>query len=125
MAGALYPGRPFSFNVKCIVFTAAVAGGYWWFPPRKWWVLALLSWLPYVAMAWYDHAYDCRDRMDPTLVPFGRFLFLPFKPDSYKREYTKMADAQVQTMQRTDHIIGWTLVVFAAAYVVHLYSKNL
>ena len=77
MSGGLYPGRPFAFNLKCIVFTAAVAGGYWWLPPRSWWVLLMLLWLPYVAMAWYDYMYDCRDKMGPTLVPFGRWLFLP------------------------------------------------
>lgn len=125
MAGGLYPGRPFSFNVKCIVFTAAVAGGYWYLPPRRWWALALLSWLPYVAMAWYDHAYDCQNKMDPTLVPFGRWLFLPFKPGPYKAEYAKMAQAQLDTMARLDHVLGWTLVVAAAAGTLYAYRKGL
>lgn len=111
MAGGLYPGRPFSFNLKCVVFTAAVCGGYWFLPPRRLWALAFLAWLPYVAMAWYDHAYDCRDKMDPTLVPFGRRLFLPFKPGAYKREYSKMAQAQLDLMSRVDHVVGWTLAV--------------
>lgn len=118
MAGGIYPGRPFSFNIKCIVFTAVVAGGYWALPPRRWWALALLLWLPYVAMAWYDYAYDCRDKMQPTLVPFGRTLFLPFKPAGYQREYSKMAQAQIDTMARLDHVVGWTLVVAAAAYAL-------
>lgn len=125
MAGGLYPGRPFSFNVKCIVFTAAVAGGYWYLPPRRWWALALLLWLPYVAMAWYDNLYDCRDKMGPTVVPFGRFLFLPFKPESYKREYRKMAQAQIDTMSRVDHVVGWTLVAACAGYVLYLYRRGL
>lgn len=117
MAGGLYPGRPFSFNLKCIVFTAAVAGGYWWLPRRSWWVLLTLLWLPYVAMAWYDYAYDCRDKMGPTLVPLGRYLFLPFKPPGYKAEFDKMAQAQKDTMNRLDHAVGWTALIALLAAV--------
>lgn len=118
MSGGLYPGRPFAFNVKCIVFTAAVAGGYWWLPPRSWWALLMLSWLPYVAMAWYDYTYDCRDKMGPTLVPFGRWLFLPFKPPGYRAEFDGMAQAQKDTMDRVDHAAAWTVLVLVAALVV-------
>ena len=115
MAGGLYPGRPFALNIKCIVFTAVVAGGYWYLPPRRWWALALLLWLPYVAMAWYDHYYDCADKMAPTVVPFGRWLFLPFKPQPYQREYSKMAQGQVDVMSRVDHVTAWTLLVLGLA----------
>ena len=118
MAGGIYQGRPFSFNLKCIVFTAAVAGGYWLLPPRRPWVLALLLWAPYVAMAWYDHAYDCRDKMGPTIVPFGRVLFLPFKPPGYRREFDAMAQSQKDAMARLDHVVGWTLLAGAAALVL-------
>lgn len=110
MAGGLYPGRPFSFNIKCIVFTMIVAGGYWALPPRRWWALAMLLWLPYVSLAWYDHWYDCRDKMSPTVVPFGRALFLPFKPGPYRREFDMMAQQQIRVMDRVDHVVGWTLV---------------
>jgi hypothetical protein len=123
MAGGLYPGRPFSFNVKCIVFTAAVAGGYWVLPPRRLWVLLLLLWLPYVAMAWYDHWYDCADKMSPTIVPFGRKIFLPFKPGPYRREFAHMAQAQIRQMDRLDHVAGWTLVVGVLAFVVARFGK--
>ena len=120
MAGGLYPGRPFAFNAKCIVFTLALAGGYWAAPRRNWWVLAFLLWMPYVAMAWYDYAYDCRDKMQPTIVPFGRYLFLPFKPPGYKAEYAKLADAQIQKMRSLDHAVGWTLAVGAVGVVAYV-----
>ena len=125
MAGGLYPGRPFSFNIKCIVFTAALAGGYWFLPPRRWWALALLLWAPYVAMAWYDELYDCSNKMEPTLVPFGRYLFLPFKPGPYKARYGKLAQAQIDTMRRLDHVVGWTAVAAAAGYTLYLYRRDL
>ena len=116
MAGGIYEGRPFSLNLKCIVFTAAVAGGYWFLPPRRWWVLAVLLWLPYVSMAWYDHVYDCRDKMGPTIVPFGRYVFLPFKPPGYKAEYAKMAQTKIDAMASLDHVAAWTLACLAAAW---------
>lgn len=124
MSGGLYPGNPFAFNVKCIVFTAAIAGGYWFLPPRAWWALALLLWLPYVAMAWYDHWYDCNDKLRPTVVPFGRTLFLPFKPEPYKREFHKMAQAQIDVMNSVDHVAGWTLVSALAAGTFYLWTRG-
>lgn len=114
MAGGIFPGRPFALNIKCILFTAAVAGGYWWLPHRSWLVLGLLLWLPYVAMAWYDYAYDCRDKMGPTLFPLGRYIFLPFKPPGYQAGMAQMTPDQLDTMDRLDHVTVWTLLVGAA-----------
>ena len=116
MAGGIFPGRPFAFNLKCILFTLAVAGGYWMSPPRNLLVLGFLMWLPYVAMSWYDYMYGCRDKMQPTIVPFGRYVFLPFKPPGYQAEYARMAQAQKDAMSRVDHAVGWTIVVAALAY---------
>lgn len=124
MAGGIYRGRPFAFNVKCIVFTALVAGGYWYLPPRRLWALGLLLWAPYVAMAWYDYTYDCADKMAPTIVPFGRWLFLPFKPPGYRAEYNKLAQSQIDSMSRLDHAIGWTLVLLVAAGLARLATRR-
>lgn len=118
MAGGLFPGKPFAFNVKCIVGTVLVAGGYWFLPPKNLWVLLFLLWFPYVAMAWYDYAYDCRDKMQPTLFPFGRYVFLPFKPPEYKAEFGRMDPQQIAAMDRLDHAAGWTLVIAVCAAVI-------
>ena len=123
MAGGIFPDRPFSLNAKCIAFTAALAGGYWYAPPRSWWVLGLLLWLPYVAMAWYDYAYDCRDRMRPTIVPFGRYIFLPFKPPDYKAEYDALSPAKKNAMARLDHVLVWTALVVGLGCVWSTLTK--
>lgn len=107
----MYTGRPFAFNVKCIVFTLVIAGGYWYVPPKNLWVLGALLWLPYVAMAWHDHLYRCADKMGPTLFPLGRYIFLPFKPPGYRDEYNKMAQHQKDIMSTMDHAIAWALLV--------------
>ena len=115
MAGGIFPHYPFQPNIKCVVLTAIIAGGYWWLPPKSVWVLVFLLWLPYVALAWYDYAYSCQFQMQPTLLPFGRWLFLPFKPPSYKKAYEDLPPEAKADMDTIDHITGWTLLVIAVA----------
>lgn len=118
MAGGIFPGHPFEFNLKCIVFTALIAGGYWVLPQKNLWVLLFLLWFPYIALAWYDYSYNCRDKLAPTVVPFGRYIWLPFKPQGYKDEFNKLADEQIQVMNRVDHLVGWTAVIGLTAWFV-------
>lgn len=118
MAGGLFPGKPFAFNWKCIVFTAILAGGYWYLPHKNIWVLLFLLWFPYIALAWYDYAYDCRNKLQPTIVPFGRYIWLPFKPPSYKAEFEKLEPEKIAAMDKLDHLVGWTALVVLAAIVL-------
>jgi hypothetical protein len=111
MSGGIFPGRAFQFNLKCIIFTFFIAAGYWFLPPRNFYVLVFLLWIPYVALAWYDYSYDCRDKMQPTVFPFGRYIFLPFKPQGYKNEFAKLSPEQINIMDQVDHITGWTILI--------------
>ena len=122
MAGGIFPGHPFEFNMKCILFTAAIAGGYWFLPPKNFWVLFFLLWFPYIAIAWYDYSYNCRDKLGPSVVPFGRYIWLPFKPQGYKDEFNKMADQQIQVMNKVDHLVGWTALI---SLLVFYFRKKL
>lgn len=123
MAGGIFPGKPFAYNVKCIVGTIVIAAGYWFLPPKNLWVLLLLLWLPYVAMAWYDYAYDCADKMQPTLFPYGRYVFLPFKPPGYQAEFATMEPEKHRAMDRLDHVTSWTLLVCAITAAVVYYVR--
>ena len=118
MAGGLFPGHPFSLNVKCIIFTAVLAAGYWFAPHKNLWVLAFLIWFPYIALAWYDYMYDCRDKLKPTLVPFGREIWLPFKPPGYKEEFKKMPADQIAAMNKLDHVLFWTIIAGAIGWYI-------
>ena len=124
MAGGIFPGRPFAWNIKCIIFTMFIAGGYWYLPPKNILILIFLLWLPYVALAWYDYSYDCKDKMMPTLFPLGRKIFLPFKPSGYKQEFEKMPKEQIETMNRLDHIVTWSLLIIAI-YFSYSYRREL
>ena len=116
MAGGLFPGRPFVFNVKCIVFSLLLSLGYWFAPHRNLWILAFLIWFPYIALAWYDWAYKCQDKLHPTVVPFGRYIWLPFKPPDYKDEFNNLDQGTIDVMNQVDHLTGWTLVAAAATW---------
>jgi hypothetical protein len=118
MAGGIFPGQPFKFNVKCIVFTALLAGGYWYLPYRKIWILLFLLWFPYIAMAWYDYMYTCKDKLEPTAIPFGRYIWLPFKPKGYKDKFNKLPKEKIQIMDRVDHVTGWTILIGVLTYFI-------
>jgi len=123
MAGGIFPGAPFRFNIKCVIFSAALAGGYWFAPSKNLFVLFFLLWFPYIAMAWYDYMYDCRNKLGPTIVPFGRYMWLPFKPPGYKAEFDKMSESQIGLMGRVDHLVGWTIVLLVLAYSFRTLNK--
>ena len=116
MAGGIFPGQPFKFNIKCIIFTALLAGGYWYLPYRKIWIFLFLLWFPYVALAWYDYSYDCQNKLGPTAVPFGRYIWLPFKPAGYKKAFNELPPEKIETMNKVDHVAGWTILIGLLTY---------
>lgn len=124
MSGGIFPGRPFAWNIKCIIFTLIIAGGYWYLPRKNIWILIFLLWIPYVSLAWYDYSYDCLDKMKPTIFPFGRYIFLPFKPEGYKREFAKLPPEQIKQMDNIDHIFTWTILIGVLGYGIYYYAKK-
>lgn len=115
MAGGLFPGQPFKFNMKCVIFSALLAGGYWYLPHKSRFVLLFLLWFPYIALAWYDYAYACTPALGPTLVPFGQYMWLPFKPPAYKQAYAEDLHLQ-EAYQSMNHVIGWTILAGLATF---------
>ena len=64
MAGGLF-GRPFTFNIKCIIFSLLIMAIFLYKPTFSsnytlYGVLWIIFVIAYVAMAWYDYFYDCR-----------------------------------------------------------------
>jgi hypothetical protein len=123
MAGGIFPGHPFALNIKCIIFTAILVAGYWFAPHKNLWVLSFLIWFPYIALAWYDYSYNCQDKLKPTLVPFGRYIWLPFKPPGYKKAFDELPPEQIQAMNTLDHLVLWTGLATASAYFLLKYKK--
>jgi hypothetical protein len=117
MAGGLFPGYPFKFNIKCVIFTVILASGYWYLPQKNLYVLLFLLWFPYIALAWYDWAYKCTPALGPTLIPLGQYFWLPFKPPGYKAAYAQ--DVQLQeAYARMDHRVAWTILTGIVSFLV-------
>ena len=122
MAGGLFDTQPFSLNIKCIIFTLLLAGGYWFLPKNKIWILVALLYFPYLALAWYDYYYRCQyNLLQPTVFPFGEYLYLPFKPPDYKERYNKMPQERKDKMKEYGRfiaavILGIVLVLYTAYF---------
>ena len=63
MAGGLF-GRPFTMNVKCIIFSMVCMALFLYKPTFKtnyalYLTLFIIFTVAYVAMAWYDYYFDC------------------------------------------------------------------
>lgn len=80
MAGGIFTNRPFEANPKCIVFAGFLALAYWYTAPkhstsdrygRNPWLLPIIFVAAYVAMAWYDYAYDCSVKLKSGSSPIG------------------------------------------------------
>lgn len=64
MAGGLF-GKPFAFNIKCIIFSLIIMALFLYNPKIKnnyvlYGTLFIIFVISYVAMAWYDYFFDCR-----------------------------------------------------------------
>jgi hypothetical protein len=45
-------------------------------------------------------------------------MWLPFKPPQYQAEFNKMSERQIGLMGKVDHLVGWTLLILAIAFVL-------
>lgn len=68
MGGGVGTSRPFEFNPKCLVYSGALAGLYWYLPPKQPAVVVGYLVGGYVALAWYDELFDCNARLSANTV---------------------------------------------------------
>lgn len=87
-------------------------------PKRNKVVLAFFLYVPYFALAWYDYLTNCRYRMNPTIFPYGRYLYLPMKPDPYKQRYDELDPTVKEKIVSADHYITVSIFLFILIYVV-------
>jgi hypothetical protein len=78
----IFTERQFEFNPKCVLFATAMMGLYWFLPQeRNKLMLPFIFVVSYVSMAWYDKAYECKERLKSGSAPLGAATFDSiFKP---------------------------------------------
>ena len=103
------------------LYTLVVTGLLVLLPKRNKVVLAFSLYFPYFIMAWYDYFANCSFRMNPTLFPLGRFIYLPLKPDPYKERYNQLDPTVKQNIANLDKYIVVSLTAFLVNYGIIKY----
>ena len=119
----------YNYSYECFHNNLFINGGlgslisliFYFLPKRNWVVLAFLLYVPYFLLAWYDYFANCKFRMNPTLFPFGRFIFLPMKPDPYKRRFNELDPIVVQNIANVDKYVGVSIGVGAIILILKKY----
>jgi len=71
-------------------------------PTKNKYTLVAVLYLPYLILAWYDYLMRCRFRMNPTVFPYGRWIYLPFKPPTYKKKYENIDPVVLKNIKNVD-----------------------
>lgn len=101
-----------TWNLKCIVLTLLLAGGYWYLPKRNKWILLALLFFPYLALAWYDYWYACERNMGPTYLSLFYKWFKPQDSDQI-RAYENWDPEIKRKVWAVDLVLAVVLIALA------------
>lgn len=121
MAGGIFVNRPFSFNLKCIVFGFALVIGYWAAAGHRvnFWLFPLIFILAYVAMAWYDELYNCSDRLRSGRYGMVSVADSIFKPQLRNSNLPDSAGDQTYLYKRNMHMFHAFIAMPLFMYVTY------
>jgi hypothetical protein len=122
MAGGIFPGYPFTLNIKCIIFSLVVMIAFSICPrglsqPALLTSYFLIFVLSYVAMAWYDYYYNCQT------LPLQRSsvgITGAFKPPAHSPERQEghlMSQDEVDKNMWTIYLLHIIVIVPLITYI--------
>ncbi|AII17221.1 hypothetical protein JO84_gp194 [Aureococcus anophagefferens virus] len=114
---------PLTGNVKCIVLSLFLASFYWYAPPKNKWILVGILYFTYLAIAYYDHHYDCRHgNFGPS--PLKHFYDL-FKPKNSKQSivYDNLCKNKNDLILIIDVVILMAILAFLPTFLKWKPSK--
>lgn len=95
MAGGIFVNQPFHFNPKCVIFGIILMVAYYFLPPKELILLPLIFIVGYIAMAWYDHIYNCDTKLHSGIAPLGMATFDAWgKPQVFGSKDPKTIDSE-------------------------------
>lgn len=115
MAGGIYVDQPFYLNPKCIIFGGVLMLGYWFLPQRNVFMLPFLFILAYIAMAWYDHFYECSTPLYSGSGYGLAVLDSTFKPQ--RRDDVSLAKDQEYVYKRNVYLFHLVAIVPLLLYI--------
>ncbi len=126
MSGGIFPGYPFTLNIKCIIFALVIMGIYTLKPPKVslyanlviYFIIFVIS---YVAMAWYDYFYGC------SQLPLQRStvgLTQYFKPPMHQEEKQKEHLMTQQEVEKNNFTIYALHVLIIVPFLTYIAIKK-
>lgn len=84
---------------------------YTFAPHKNYYLLFAILYFSYLYMSWFDYILNCQyGKLEPTPLPFGRWLYLPFKDPEYKAKYEALCQEKKTKMDQVDTVTLLILV---------------
>jgi len=123
MSGGIFPGYPFTLNIKCIIFSLIIMAIYTYCPPKVNSIIKILLIyfiifvISYVALAWYDYYYACSQlplhRSENSIT--GKIKPPPHEEDKQLNQL--MTIQEVDKNHKTIFWLHFALIVPLLAYI--------
>uniref|UniRef100_A0A6C0JDX9 Uncharacterized protein n=1 Tax=viral metagenome TaxID=1070528 RepID=A0A6C0JDX9_9ZZZZ len=106
MAGGIFIDKPFSFNIKCVIFAVIVILFYWLISANTVYLMfPVIFIISYVSMAWYDFKYDCNDKLYSGIYSPISTTNSIFKPQLRKIQTSRSVKDQEEIYLRNVYIL--------------------
>ncbi len=122
MSGGIFPGYPFTLNIKCIIFALVIMAIYTFNPPKVslytnlviYFIIFVIS---YVAMAWYDYYYGCSQLpLQRSTVGLTHYLKPPMHQEEKQKEHL-MTQKEVEKNNFTIYALHVLIIVPFLTYI--------
>ena len=122
MSGGLFPGYPFTLNIKCIIFSLIIMLIYTFKPPSLSLPVSLLVYflifvVSYVALAWYDYYYGCTQLpLQRSKIGITHYLKPPVY-DKERQEEHMFSQKEMDKNNTTIYAMHFLLIVPLLLYI--------
>jgi hypothetical protein len=122
MSGGLFPGYPFTLNIKCIIFSIIIMLIYTFKPPSLSLPVSLLVYflifvVSYVALAWYDYYYGCTQLpLQRSKIGITHYLKPPVY-DKERQEEHMFSQKEMDKNNTTIYAMHFLLIVPLLLYI--------
>ena len=128
MSGGLFPGYPFTLNIKCIIFSLLIMCIYTFKGPSLSLVPTMIVYflifvVSYVSLAWYDYYYGC------SQLPLMRStnsigITQHFKPPTHEKEKQDGHMFSQREIDKNNTVIYAAHLLFIVPLLVYIGIKR-